>query len=301
MISGFSILRNGVKYDFPFLESWRSILPLVDELVLAIGLSEDDTLAVAKKFAADEGQGKVKIIETVWDPALKNGQVLSVQTNIALDACTYDWSVYIQADEVFHEQDLPKIRAAISAANAVPAEEKPEALVFKYIHFYGNFSVVQETRSSYRREIRAIRKSSGARSVGDAQSFRHSDGRKLNAWLIDARVYHYGWVRPPEKMREKTHAMDQLYHAQTSNSTAPATGDNYRYKRYWGLKPFQGTHPQVMKDRIQRQNWVWDLARSPWTFHWKDVSKIALDLVERATGQRLFEFKNYVLIKEHTK
>jgi glycosyltransferase involved in cell wall biosynthesis len=298
-ISGFSLVRNGVKFDYPFIESLRSLLPLVDELVLNVGEGDDETLQVCERFAANEGKGKVKIFTSIWplnDPEKKkSGLILSEQTNLALDRCEHDWCVYLQADEVLHENDLPIIRESIQRASR---ESSVEALVFQYRHFYGSFNVIQETRSAYRREMRVIRKSSGARSVGDAQSFRKPDGSKLRAILTSARIFHYGWVRTPEAMKEKTVFMDQLYHGdQKEGQTVPHSGTNYLYKRFWGLREYQGTHPLVMANRIREKGWVWNLKESPFVFHSSDIKKVMLDLYERVTGKRLFEFKNYELLE----
>ena len=318
-ISGFSLVRNGVQFDYPFLESWRSLLPLVDEFILNVGVGDDATLLMAEKFAREEGQGKVKIFESVWplhDPEKKkSGIILSEQTNLALDRCTHDWCFYLQADEVLHEEDYPKIQATLALAEN---NRSLEAIVFEYCHFYGSFNVIQKTRSAYRREMRLIRKSSGARSVGDAQSFRKQGGQKLTALLSSARIFHYGWVRTPEAMREKTVFMDQLYHGDQAaaglpkpdqspaKKTSPAvknppavnkphTGDNYLYKRFWGLFEYRGRHPAVMQKRIREKGWNWDLKKSPFIFTRGDFKKFLLDLYERFTGHRPFEFKSYIL------
>lgn len=299
-ISGFSLVRNGVKFEYPFLEAWRSILPVVDELVLNIGKSDDDSLEQAQRFAREEGQGKVRIIETEWplnDPEKKkSGLILSEQTNIALEACQYDWCFYIQADEVIHEEDVGRIRQSVELA----ALHQRDAVVFEYLHFYGSFDVVQKTRSAYRREMRIIRKSSGAKSVGDAQSFRKTHDEKLNAVLSKARIFHYGWVRTPEAMKEKTFFMDQLYHgSSTQDDSTPHSQENYRYKRFWGLKQYRGSHPVVMRERIAKRGWAWDLKNSETVFTLPDVKKAALDLYESLTGHRPFEFRNY-RIKERS-
>ena len=294
-ISGFSLIRNGLKFDYPFLESWRSLLPLVDELVLNIGEGEDDTQATALQFARDEGEGKVKIFTSIWplnDPEKrKSGLILSEQTNLALERCSHDWCFYLQADEVLHEDDYPLIKNALHEASKNP---KIEAIVFAYRHFYGSFNVIQETRSAYRREMRMIRKSSQAVSVGDAQSFRKPNNEKLRAVLTQARIFHYGWVRTPGAMKEKTVFMDQLYHGvQKADGAEPHSGTNYQYKRFWGLKEYQGSHPAVMKKRIQEKGWTWNLRQSPFVFHAKDIKKAAMDVYEKLTGHRPFEFKNY--------
>ena len=296
-VSGFSLIRNGIRFDYPFLESFRSLLPLVDELVLNVGDSDDDTLSVLEQFSKDEGSGKIKIIQSVWpmnDPEKKkSGLILSEQTNLARDACTGDWLIYLQSDEVLHEDDLSGIRNRMEELDSRP---EIDALVFGYHHFYGSYDVVQETRSAYRREVRAFKRPSGARSVGDAQSFRKPDGSKLRAALVDASVYHYGWVRTPDAMREKTYFMDQLYHG-TAKGELPHTGQNYRYKRFWGLRRFEGSHPAVMTDRIRKKNWNWDLQASPLVWSWRDGKKVVLDTLERWTGIRLFEYRSYRLVR----
>jgi hypothetical protein len=301
-LSGFTLVRNGTRFEYPFVESLRSLLPLVDELVVNVGYGDDDTLEKIKALSLAEGKDKLTYFESDWqldNPEKKRGGlILSEQTNLALDRCSHDWCIYLQADEVLHEDDLLKIRSHVDQFNSHP---EIEGLLFDYVHFYGSFDVVQQTRSAYRREVRCIRKSSGARSVGDAQSFRKKDGSKLKVAHCGARVFHYGWVRSPEAMKEKTFFFDQLYHGDPSTKDAdqkiPHTGDNYRYKRIWGLRPFRGKHPSVMHQRIRNKGWHWDLENSPRIFKWSDVKKVVLDSIERITGYRLFEYRSYKKVR----
>ncbi|MFZ9594824.1 MAG: glycosyltransferase family 2 protein [Bdellovibrionia bacterium] len=302
-VSGFTLLRNGTQFDYPFLESLHSLLPVVDELVINVGIGDDDTLEQVNRFAKTHGLGKVRFFESDWQlhiPEKKQGGlILSEQTNLALDACTSDWCVYLQADEVLHEKDMPQLKTSLQRAMNDP---QIEGLVFDYWHFYGSFDVIQHSRSTYRREVRAIRKSAQARSVGDAQSFRKVTGEKLRVIPAHAHVYHYGWVRKPDAMKEKTYFLDQLYHGSPTQEDAqnhtPHTGTNYQYKRFWGLSPFLGTHPAVMKKRIQAQGWNWDLKSSPFIFSWRDFKRVVLDSIEKVTGHRLFEYRSYKLIKK---
>ncbi len=294
-VSGFTILRHGEKFDYPYLESLRSLLPLVDELVVNVGLGEDETLGRLIEFAEREGHGKVVLFESHWpldDPEKRRGgQILSDQTNLALERCSGDWCVYLQADEVLHEKDYPAVRRAMEEYLYEPMVH---GLLFRYVHFYGSFDVVRESRGAYRREVRIIKRDSGSKSVGDAQSFRLPLDEKPNVVLIDASIYHYGWVRPPEVMKEKTFFMDTLYHGtKTPTEGSTSTGENYRYKKIWGLYPFDGTHPKVMLDRIREKKWSWDLRSSPYEWKLSDVKKVVLDLFEHATGIRLFEYRSY--------
>ena len=162
-VSGFSIIRDGIRFGYPFVESIYSVLPLVDEFVLAVGKSSDDTLHCAKAI----GSPKLRIIETEWDEKLRQGgQVMAQQTNIALDECTGDWCFYLQGDEVIHEQDYERITGAMR--KYLPKRDI-EGLSFRYRHFYGSYQLINPL--PYRRQIRIVRNGSGARSVGDACGF----------------------------------------------------------------------------------------------------------------------------------
>ena len=61
-VSGFTFIRNAIKYDYPIAEAIKSILPICDEVVVAVGKSDDETLSLVKGI-----DPKVRVIDTVWD------------------------------------------------------------------------------------------------------------------------------------------------------------------------------------------------------------------------------------------
>ena len=286
-VSGFTFVRNGVQFDYPFEESMRSLLPVVDELVVVVGKGEDTTLERVRALAAAEP--KIQVYESVWDEKLRQGGlILSQQTNLAMSYCRGKWGIYLQADEVLHEADYGNIRAALGVAGQFP---EVDGLLFDYIHFYGDFFVVNQNPSAYRHEVRAIRFDRGVVSWKDAQGFRRQTENgfeKLRVIRSGARIFHYGWVRPPEVMKEKTVAMDKLYHA-----NGGGTGDNHIYKRIYGLERFTGTHPEVMEARVEQKRWKVDLMAAPMVFTVKDVRKVISRTIERLTGWLPGEYKNY--------
>jgi hypothetical protein len=239
-------------------------------------------------------EAKLKIFESIWDENLRReGAILAQQTDLAISHCTGDWGIYLQADEVLHEEDYPKIREAIQR---VHPREDINGLLFDYIHFYGDFFVVNRSPSAYRHEVRAIRLNRGIVSWKDAQGFRRAGGNgqfeKIRVLRSGARIFHYGWVRPPEVMREKTVAMDKLYHVDGS----PGTGENYRYKRIYGLERFEASHPAVMQVRVEEKRWKVDLMAAPLSWEWKDARKVAARWIEKLTGRLPFQYRNYVLV-----
>ena len=288
-ISGFSIVRNAIKYDYPIVEAIRSILPICDEFVIAVGKSEDETLQLIQSI----NDPKIRIIETVWDDSLREGgKVLADETNKAYDAISpqADWCFYIQGDEVIHEQFLPTIKAGMQQWKDA---KNVEGLLFNYTHFYGSYDYVGDSRKWYRKEIRVVRKNKTIRSYKDAQGFRHTDNSKLKVKAIDATVYHYGWVKPPEAQQAKQQSFHKMWHDDNwMKENIPAVNE-FDYSQIDSLAKFDGTHPQVMLERIQKMNWKFSF--DPTTKKWGVKMRILM-WWERSTGIRIGEYKNYSLV-----
>ncbi|MGB2867169.1 MAG: glycosyltransferase family 2 protein [Bacteroidota bacterium] len=285
-VSGFSFVRNGITFDYPFVESISSLLPLCDEFVIAVGKSQDETLDRIHSLKSP----KLKIIETVWDDTLRSGgSILAQQTNRALDHVKGDWAIYLQADEVLHENDLQIIRTSMEESLN---DKRVEGLLFGYRHFYGSYNYVGDSRRWYRREVRAIKPSNGVRSWGDAQGFRIG-GRKLTVRLIPATVYHYGWVKPPAIQQLKQKQFNKLWHSDEWVQQNVAATEDYDYSNGGRLARFEGTHPAVMQKRVEHADW--DFRYDPSKVR-QPFGEALLDWIERRSGYRLAEYRNYNLI-----
>ena len=288
-IAGFTIIKNAVVNDFPIVEAIRSILPMVDEMIVLIGDSGDETIALIEAI----GDPKIKIHHSVWDKNLrKGGAVLADETNKAFrlisDAST--WAFYIQGDEVIHEKYHPAIRAA---CEQYAFDQDVQGLLFKYKHFYGTYDYVGDSRKWYAHEIRIIRNNKAITAYRDAQGFRIGK-TKLPVALIDAAVYHYGWVKSPEQMRKKQKESSVYWHNDQQMEKIISSPDYYDFSGFDSLEKFTGTHPAVMLDRIQRKNWVIDLDVSKKKF---SIKNKVLYYFEKLTGIRHFDFKNYKIIR----
>ncbi|MDR1593751.1 MAG: hypothetical protein LBS43_04595 [Prevotellaceae bacterium] len=283
-IAGFSFIRNAIQYDYPIVEAILSILPLCDEFVIAVGKSDDDTLELIKNINSP----KIRIIETVWDDSLrKGGAALAQETDKAFRAVSddVDWAFYIQADECLHEQYHDIVREAMLRWKD---DAHVDGLLFHYKHFYGSYDYVGIAPWWYRNEIRVVRKNKNIYSYRDAQGFRKDDNKKLNVKAIDAVIYHYGWVKHPSKMQKKINSFVKLYRKDTENNIAKA--EEFDYSNIDALSRFDGTHPEVMRERIERMNWKFDHDISKRNLSFKYKFKM---LVEKLTGYRIFEYCNY--------
>lgn len=285
LVSGFTFVRNGIKLDYPFIESITSLLPLVDELIVVCGNSEDGTRAAIENIASS----KIKIIDSVWDDSLREGgKVLAIETNKALDHISpdADWAFYIQADEVIHEEDYDKI---LNAMKTYMYEKSIEGLLFNYIHFYGTYRFYGDSRRWYRKEIRIIRNDKQIRSWRDAQGFR-KDGKKLHVKQIDARIFHYGWVKPPDKQQLKQQSFHRLWHDDEWMKKNVGDAAAFDYSGIDSLSVFKGTHPAVMKQRIENASWQISINANEKKLSFKNR---LLMMIEKLTGWRIGEYRNY--------
>lgn len=287
-VTGFSFIKNAVKYQYPIVEALQSILPLCDEVVVAVGNSEDNTRALV---AAIDPQ-KIKIIDTVWNESLREGgRVLAEETNKAFRAISADsdWCFYIQGDEVVHESGYEEIEKAMQQWKD---DAHVDGLLFKYRHFYGSFDYVGMASRWYKNEIRIVKNNPQIFSYKDAQGFRKKPNQKLRVKPLQAYIHHYGWVREPEVMYAKQSNFSLFYEGPESHVGKVFTG-KMNYSDIDALERFTGTHPAVMQARIDKMNWQF---AHDVTYNKLKVKDRFKNLVEKITGRRPFDHNNYRII-----
>ncbi|MDR1405850.1 MAG: hypothetical protein LBI89_01420 [Prevotellaceae bacterium] len=287
-VSGFTFIRNAQKFDYPVVEAIGSILPLCDEMIVCAGNSDDNTRKMIEMIPSE----KIKIIDSVWDDTLREGGcVLAQETDKAFAAVApdADWAFYMQGDEVLHEKYIPAVRQAMEQYRD---DRNVEGLLFHYIHFYGSYRYLGNSRRWYQHEIRVVRNDRAVRSWRDAQGFRIS-GRKLKVKKIDAFIYHYGWVKPPERQQEKARKFHRMWHDDAWIARNIPDVEAFDYSKIDSLKLFEGTHPAVMRERVARMDWTFTFDPAQQKLSFKNR---CLNRLERLTGRRWFEYKNYTII-----
>jgi len=312
-ISGFTMVKNGGKLYYPVKESIQSILPLVDEFVVALGDcdSDDNTLEEIQSISSE----KIKIIPTVWDlKKYPRGMENAHQTDIAKEACTGEWLFYLQADEVVHEKDLPAIK---KRCEELLGNKEVEGLLFSYYHFWGDYRHCHRSHGWYPHEIRIVRNDKEIHSWQSAQSFRripNFDGinyrqregtYKLKVATVDAHIYHYGYVRPPDFMQRKSKSLDTIHKGEDKvtalYSGKPAVFD---YGALGKIPLFEGTHPQVMRDRIKKFDWAdalnyssrGEISRAQYKHEQLKYRLVSFFENHLMGGKQLFGFRNYTLL-----
>lgn len=314
-LSGFTFMRNTSSLYYPFLESIQSILPIVDEFVIAMGDNSpgDQTENLVRSLNSD----KVKLIQTTWNlDQYKQGTIYAQQTDLAKEACTGDWLFYLQSDEVIHEKFLDVI---VSNCKKYLLNVDVEGFLFDYKHFWGDYNHYIQSHCWYPQEIRIIRNRKDIHSYGDAQSFKSIENfdylnyrtrngiRKLNVKKIAACIYHYGWVRPPERMQIKSKEMDSFYHDKQQVIDAyQARPIHFDYGNLSKLKLFNESHPLVMNGFIQKFNWADQLHYSKDYYPSRNLLKHEklkyrmLSWIEQnlLAGKQLFGYSNWHVLSK---
>jgi hypothetical protein len=289
-ITGVTIIKNAIINDYPIKEAILSVLPIVDEMIVAVGDGEDETEALIQSIDST----KIRIVHSVWDKTIRTGgSVLAVETNKAMQHVSKntDWILYIQGDEVIHEKYHEVVR---SSAERYLNNKKVEGLLFHYLHFYGTYNFVRDGRGWYKVETRLIRNGLNISSYKDAQGFRIGN-QKIKVAPIDAYVYHYGWVKDPKLMKTKQKNVAEFWVEDDQSLEAfRNTEDEFDYTEADSVELFNGTHPAVMQERIARQQW--DISLDTRKKKMKLKNRL-LYMIEKWTGKRLFTFSNHRIVR----
>jgi len=245
-VSGFTFLRNGEILGYPFKESVLSILPIVDEFIIALGECEDNTEKILKNIKSD----KIKIIKTQWNENMQDrGFVYAQQKMIAQFNCKGDWAFYLEGDEIIHENDLDKIYETMKKYKN---NSKVEAIAFDYIHFYGNSNTYIDSPGWYRKEVRIIK--NNIRTFAPDGLFwvimdKNKKGRYPYAVMSKAKIYHYGWIRDEERMNLKLKKVKKYW----KHSYKPIA---YKEIDETILREFKGTHPKIIQHWLPKEEGI---------------------------------------------
>ncbi|HXT48942.1 MAG TPA: hypothetical protein VN717_09920 [Gemmatimonadaceae bacterium] len=260
---------------------------MCDEVVVNVGKSDDDT----REMVAGIGDSRVRIVESEWDMKRGDG-MLALETQRAMNACRGSWGIYIQADEVLDERSACTLKAKVAQWDDDP---RVEGLLVNYLHFYGGFDRVATNRRWYRREVRCIRLGLDIHPYQGAQGFRVGPAqRKIRARLTDAQMFHYGWARPACSIRAKREVTKEMYPV----ASARLDRDIERGTLEWIplLRRFTGHHPAVASSWIATCAQQPPIELEPPRFKPGNVRYYVSDWIERLTGARPFEFRNYTLV-----
>jgi len=297
-LSGFTFVRDAVRCEYPIVESISSILPVVDEFIVNVGLpDEDGTVDLIRAI----GDPKIKIIQSQWNPNLDVGcYVYTQQANIALFNCMGKWAFYMQADEVVHEEDHPVI---MDYVDRYMDDDRVDGLVLKQINFWGDFKTILSVYPKWeRRRCWIVKPHRFVLCAKDASRFTvhpkfKEKGRRLRAVEMDARLYHYHGIKSKKGLEEKYQTVRQYWEEQRIPDKQV---DFYQYYPRQFVTEYRGSHPGVMADLIQNHPISLDLASPRWRtdFTPKEKKQWRKHKILQYLPERFAVKRRYELVKE---
>jgi hypothetical protein len=266
-LSGFTIIKDGFRLSYSFKASLAALDHFCDEVIVNVGKCTDGTVEYIMDTYKDNDKFKIFIRD--WEDKSQHTAFYSNQTNFALSKCTKPWGLYLQGDEVAHENDMAVLQHDLQRVESMPWVH---GLVCRFMHFEGDAASV---RGAYPLEVRVVKTGGSVESWGDAQSFQLSKPGmpKSFIWKVrtqtgDAvtpishmRIFHYGYVRDPIKMTQKTMEMDGYYHndeeTQRMNAKTLENTDSGKWRYGHGnMGCYMGTHPKFVKEYVREYEHV---------------------------------------------
>ena len=265
---------NLIAMDYPFEASLASGLAFADEACIVAGRSQDGTDDLLYGLQAQYGASRVKIKHEaiVFDQGWQERWWRS-----ASDMTGADWLMYIDADEVLHENDAGVIAELLKY-------EQIKAINFPVTHFYGSDNwFVTPSAKWLTRNTRIGRRSSGY----EMRNMTNPDGSGCACHMVirpngngsveNAHTYdgpgvyrtsivllHYGWVRNAQALAVSQAKHRAWYHndANLFDGHIPDVSPwDFRMRDMYTagkIALWNGEHPACMTDWIARHEPAWD-------------------------------------------
>lgn len=265
---------NLIAMDYPFEASLASGLAFADEACIVAGQSQDATDELLYGLQAQYGVDRVKIRhETiVFDQGWQERW-----WNQAVEMTSAEWLMYIDADEVIHEDDTDLLFDLLEY-------EQIKAISFPFTHFYGSANwciapaakwLTRNTRIGRRSAGYAMRNMTRPDGSGCACHMvinPNGNGTVENAHTYDGPgIYktgitflHYGWTR-----NAKALAVSQAKHRAWYHNDASLFDGRLPDVEPWNfnmrimnletkIRLWEGEHPACMQGWLAAHAIEWD-------------------------------------------
>ena len=201
-VSGCTLVRNAVKLRYPLEASILTYYPLCDEVVIAYDpATEDGTEAFIKDLARQ--YPKIRPISSPWN--MKNhegGTEITIQSNVAAEACTSEWVLYVQADEAIHEGDLELIRKVLRDKNL-------NGLLFARRSFLGTLD--REIPEYYARNLLRLYRNGQGCVVGDGMTCGFYPSVRPSIPREQPRMFNYSRMGSREEVVLRSKCRDNFH------------------------------------------------------------------------------------------
>jgi hypothetical protein len=244
-LSGTTMIRDGVLYDYCFVESIKCLQELCEEVIICDAGSTDGTVEILRQLE----DNKTKVIyrePDEWESLKPIGKErLNYFSNLAIEQVSHEWNYYQQGDEVTSQDCYDAIHKAVNCGIS-------HSYFVKRINLWGSpytrLNVMQNRMPCSEAIVRLAQ--SRFRTYSDAESI--CVDAVSDMFFKDITMVHYGFVRKPEIMLKKAINMQDEVFQMGSHDVKLDNCDKFEPERWFSgndLVPFN-EHPKIM------QKWV---------------------------------------------
>ena len=278
-VSSFMVVKNAIKYEYPFIESIKSIFDFSDEIIILDGYSNDGTYEKLKELAEHSKKIIVKKVKTIDNKG--NKIRLDSLLNEAMNLCKNEWCFYLHPDEVILETRIPYIKALLD----LPIAEGLNGFSFKFFNFFENSEQILwypvTTKNEiyfYQNAIRLFKKREKIEFFGNGWEINRYKGKFM---LINPiYIHHYHFMRSYTAISKEFLDQPGLCHFVPKRYEAFVFNEKNKRIFVNDIKPFNGPHPKFMKKKL------------------KSVSTPAIDKDDKIQPKILFIMDPYYQIQE---
>lgn len=244
-ISGTTFIHNGVEHDYCFEECVRSLLGVCDQVIVVEAASTDNTRAVLESI----GDPRLEIVSAEWNPKplMRAGEVDWTKdlAEIARAKAIHPMNLYVQADEVVHEDDYSLIRSMAESGDAISLHR---------LNFWT--SAFKLAPAGHVCGVDICRLAPRDRKVVWGSEHLEDQGVQCSG----IRLFHYGFIRKGSGFRKKSEIMGQnfmgtidpiIYEYETKGPEALKTCFQEN-----ALQPYEGTHPTVAHGWLRERGFL---------------------------------------------
>lgn len=194
-LGGTTIVRNAISQDYCILEAIDSLSDACDKVLVGDCYSDDGTLPL---LLSNQNAGRwpnVRIVAGLDWNCVQGKERLSILSTEIFRMLDTEWNLYIQADEVLHEDSIPYIRSAIEMEN--------EAYHVRRYNLWGSPITMVRLDLEGRKPVSDIvcrLAKAHYPSYGDAESINAPGVPDL---IEKIRIFHMGFVRDKWKHVDK--------------------------------------------------------------------------------------------------
>jgi len=248
-LGGSVCVRNCVDLDYNWVESVMSLLPICDEVVICDCDSDDKTKELAKDWATQEP--KIKVVDYLWTDPKGDTEWYVNWLNHARAQLATEWSIYLDADELLHED---------SQREVLDAARDKKVLICNRHNFWKDAQHLIPDGVCCSREV--IR-------VGPTSMFLPSDypdprcqEAMDQAVPSDVHLMHYGFLRERKAFFRKARTVQKIWADSFDPRLEAAEKAEGNWMDHSGvvewqgkLEKFKGTHPEIIKPWLRQRGY----------------------------------------------